>query len=498
MERRPNIVLFVPDSYRGDVLAHQGNPAALTPNLDRIVEGDAVSYSRAFAQNPVCTPSRCSFMTGWYPHVHGHRSMRNMLKEHEPSLLSVFRREGYYTWWSGKNDLVAVGEKGDYLKYCEGKFDDKAARERGAYADEMPWRMPPPVSPDDPRSGAFYRGVMTRDDEGEPHYDTDTARVLAAVDMIRERPDDRPFFCFLPLNIPHPAYLARQDLHDAIDPDLLPPRIPLPGEGANLPPVLDAMRAAYHSDEITDDMWREVKRIYYAMCAEVDALFGKVIDALIDEGIYDDTWVLFFSDHGDFTGDYGLPEKTHATLQDSLVRVPLVVKPPKGVPLKPGKRDSLVELVDVSATLYDMLGIEPGYDTQGRSLRDSLAGDETALRDAVFAEVGGRRGEEAFVNKEVNQRPPDSFYGRQGRAAISHHLAGSHAVMCRTDRYKYVRRVYTGHHELFDLEVDPDEMQNLSGHPEVAEVEAEMRERLLDFMLRTADVLPHEHDSRKV
>ena len=98
--KRPNIVLFVPDSYRGDVLGHQNNAAALTPNLDALVASDAVSYGNAFAQNPVCTPSRCSFMTGWYPHVHGHRSMHNMLKEHEPSLLTVLQREGYYIWYA--------------------------------------------------------------------------------------------------------------------------------------------------------------------------------------------------------------------------------------------------------------------------------------------------------------------------------------------------------------------------------------------------------------
>ncbi len=124
-DRKPNIVMFVPDSYRGDMLGYQGNAGALTPNLDALVASDGVSYSNAFAQNPVCTPSRCSFMTGWYPHVHGHRSMRNMLKEHEPSLLTVLRREGYTIWWGGKNDLVRVREPEDYLRYCAEKFDPK-------------------------------------------------------------------------------------------------------------------------------------------------------------------------------------------------------------------------------------------------------------------------------------------------------------------------------------------------------------------------------------
>ncbi len=67
MPKRPHIIIFNPDQWRGDVMGHLGNPAAVTPNLDEIVESDAVSFRHAFCQNPVCTPSRCSFMTGWYP-----------------------------------------------------------------------------------------------------------------------------------------------------------------------------------------------------------------------------------------------------------------------------------------------------------------------------------------------------------------------------------------------------------------------------------------------
>ncbi|MCK5801997.1 MAG: sulfatase-like hydrolase/transferase [Lentisphaeria bacterium] len=493
MKKKPNIVMFVPDSYRGDVLGHQGNAGALTPNLDTIVADDAVSYSNAFAQNPVCTPSRCSFMTGWYPHVHGHRSMINMLKEHEPSLLTVLKQEGYYIWWGGKNDLVRVHRREDYLRYCDEKFSPG-----GKYTEFMEYKQPPALAPDDPRHGAFYKGVLTRDDEGAKHWDGDTACVLGAVDMIKNRPSDQPFFCYLPLSKPHPAYYAEEDYYNAIELDSLPPRIPNPAKDANLPEILAGLRAEYRSDDITEDMWRDVKRIYYAMCAKIDGLFGMVVDALKEEGLYDDTWILFFSDHGDFTGDYSLPEKVHTNMPDCLVRVPLVIKPPATVPAKHGNRQHLTELLDITATLYDLLDIEPGYAHQGTSLRDSLAGDETAIHDAVFAEVGGRKGEEAFRNKQVLDMPPTSFYARQGKVALPCHLEGSHAVMCRTTKHKYVRRYYTGHHELFDLEADPGETRNLSGHPDYADVERQLAMRLLDFFMHTGDVLPYEADSRRI
>lgn len=108
MSKRPHVVIFNPDSYRGDVLGHLDNPAAVTPALDALVADGAVSYANAFAQSPVCTPSRCSYMTGWYPHTHGHRSMKHMLNDHEPNLLTVLRGEGYHVWWGGKNDLVDI------------------------------------------------------------------------------------------------------------------------------------------------------------------------------------------------------------------------------------------------------------------------------------------------------------------------------------------------------------------------------------------------------
>ena len=120
MSERPHIVVFNPDQWRGDVIGHLGNPAAVTPNLDNLVRTDAVSFRNAFCQNPVCTPSRCSFMTGWYPHVRGHRTMFHMLRgPDEPVLLKRMKEAGYFVWWGGKNDLVPA-QRG-YEDYCDVK-----------------------------------------------------------------------------------------------------------------------------------------------------------------------------------------------------------------------------------------------------------------------------------------------------------------------------------------------------------------------------------------
>ena len=107
---RPNIIIFNPDEMRSDALGHLGNPAAHTPFLDQLAAAEAVSFSSAFCQNPVCVPSRCSFTTGLYPHVNGHRTMAHLLHEGEETIFSELKENGYYVWMNARNDLIAAQE----------------------------------------------------------------------------------------------------------------------------------------------------------------------------------------------------------------------------------------------------------------------------------------------------------------------------------------------------------------------------------------------------
>ena len=139
MSRQPHVLLFNPDQWRGDVLGHLGNPGAVTPALDAFAR-DAVSFRSAFCQNPVCTPSRCSFMTGWYPHVHGHRTMHHMLRPHEPMLLRTLKEAGYFVWWGGKNDVVPA--EGGFEAFCDEKYRPPVPPAR-----QVRPSPPPPPSP---------------------------------------------------------------------------------------------------------------------------------------------------------------------------------------------------------------------------------------------------------------------------------------------------------------------------------------------------------------
>ena len=151
MADKPHIIIFNPDQWRGDALGHVGHPAVQTPNLDCLAASDAVSFRHAFVQATVCTPSRCSFMTGWYPHVRGHRTMHHMLNPvlGETNVLQVLRNNGYTVWWGGKNDLVP-GQLG-FEDHCDVYFRPEpkdyarwgVTPQVGSHGGDLSWRGEP-------------------------------------------------------------------------------------------------------------------------------------------------------------------------------------------------------------------------------------------------------------------------------------------------------------------------------------------------------------------
>lgn len=497
---RPDLIIFNPDQWRGDVLGHAGNPAAATPAIDRLVREEAVSFSRAFCQNPVCTPSRCSFMSGWYPHVRGHRTMHHMLHSewNEPNLLRILKQHGYFVWWGGKNDLVPG--QADLSPYCDVRFEPTAADYRrwgctpraGSHGGDLAWRG----GPDGDNFYSFFKGRLERGDE--PYYcDHDWAMVLGAIDFLRAYRGPQPLCIYLPLTYPHPPYCVEEPWYGGIDRGALPRRIPAPADEAGKPSILGGIRRGQGLQGWSEARWSELRATYYGMCARVDHQFGLLAAALRDCGRYDDAAIFLFSDHGDFTGDYGLVEKTQNTFEDCLTRVPLIVKPPAGAALTPRVCDALVELVDFTATVYDLTGIDPGYDHFGRSLLPLLSGSGGG-RDAVFCEGGRRLGEvQASERESASAAGPRGLYAPRIRLQVQldapYH---GKAAMCRTAAHKYVRRLYE-QDELYDLALDPGEQRNVVDQPAYREVLGELRLRLLRWYQETCDVVPRAADRRR-
>jgi arylsulfatase A-like enzyme len=489
MTKRPHIVIFSPDQWRGDVLGHIGNRAAVTPNLDRMAETDGVSFRWAFCQNTVCTPSRCSFMSGWYTHVRGHRTMHHMMRQGEPVLLRTLKENGYYVWWGGKNDLVP-GQHG-YDDYCHVKYKAERVRYPNLHRYDE-WRG----EPGSDTYYSFYHGRLVQDDDEEHYLDGDWANVLGAIEFVRNAPQDQPLCIYLPLGYPHPPYAVEDPYYSMIDRSTLPPRVPTPEDWSGKPSLLKGIYERQNLQGWTEERWAALRATYYGMCARVDAQFGLLMEALREAGMYEDTAVFFFSDHGDLTGDYGLVEKTQNTFEDCLSRVPFLIKPPSWVPVQPRVSEALVELIDFSATVEALTSIEPAHTHFGRSLLPVLAGETDTHRDAVFCEGGRLHGETHCMEKESTayQNPSGLYWPRltlQSQEGPEH----TKAVMCRTSEFKYVRRLYESD-ELYDLRADPGEGHNRIDDPSLAGVLAELKERLLTFYLETADVVPHDTDGR--
>ena len=489
--KRPHVVLFNPDQWRGDALGHMGNPAAQTPVLDAWVQSDAVSFRNAFCQNPVCTPSRCSFMTGWYPHVRGHRTMFNMLKPDEPCLLRTLKDDGYYVWWGGKNDLVPA--QNGFDDYCDVKYAPDIA-------PRPPWMMDAAAGlRGEPGSDTFYSFMVGKLKTGEDGYypDRDWANIHGAIDAIHHRPDDQPLCIYLPLTYPHPPYGVEDPWFSRIDRGALPERIPATADPSTKPSLLKGIRERQNLQGWTEDRWDELRATYLGMCARVDYQFGLLLQALRDAGIYDDTLIVMFSDHGDFTGDYGIVEKTQNTFEDCLTNVPLIIKPPKGVPVMPRITDALVELIDIPATVEAVTGIAPQHTHFGKSLLPVLAGETDDLRDAVFCE-GGRLTHEMHASEMHSLGASDStnLYWPRVNLQVTDPVAHTKATMCRTATHKYVRRLYE-QDELYDLMADPREEQNRIDDPALRDVRYALQDRMLTHYQETADVVPFAADARQ-
>jgi len=468
-----NVLIINTDSMRADAMGHLGNPATHTPTLDALAQ-EGVSFSNAFCQNPVCVPSRCSFMTGLYPHVHGHRTMGHLQQPWEENLFSDFRSAGYRTISSHRGDLMA----GQYPKYHKALIDE--------YIKVWPKKPLKYYFPaHEPGDHSFMGGIVP----DRFARDMDDLIVEGAVRSIKANAKrGQPFFLFVGLMLPHPPYQIERKYYDLIDPSKLPSCVPTLQDSDGKPRMERGLRDCLAVDENKFD---DIRRTYLAMCAKADDQVGMLLDALKSAGVYDDTVVLFFSDHGDYTGDFGLVEKSQNCFPDCLVRVPLLIKPPRDTKIDPGVNESLAELTDIAATCADLAGIAIERPHFSRSLLQTMQNKNISHREFVCCE-GGRLPGETQAREFENVNPDDHYYPRLSLQALEDGTHGK-GVMLRTKTYKYVRRMEEPD-EFYDLA--KGERQNLIDEPAYAGEIAQAKCWMLDWLIATCDVVPKRVDSR--
>lgn len=331
---------------------------------------------------------------------------------------------------------------------------------------------------------------METDGDGR-YYDSDASCVAALKRRILSHDGEKPLCAFLGLLAPHPPYGVEAPYFQSIDRNRLPKRVKI-SDDANKSDMLMGLRALYGMKDWTEDRFDELRATYLGMCMKVDAFYGEIVSALKTAGMYEDTLLVFLSDHGDYTGDYDVVEKAQNTFEDCITNVPLLIKPPKWARVSPGTTPALTELVDFYATVLDYGQLQAPETHFGNSLRPVIENRHVENRTFVCCE-GGRRRDEAHCNSAAkNAGPENPYYPRfqmQGRDAC---VKGT---MIRDRQFKYIYRA-EGQDELYDLIKDPKEVENLAGREAYAEEVLQRKMKLLSWYQSTCDLVPQKPDQR--
>ncbi|MBI4977693.1 MAG: sulfatase-like hydrolase/transferase [Spirochaetes bacterium] len=476
-----NFIIFNPDECRAESAGCYGHPLAPTPNLDRLAS-EGVRFDQCHVQHTVCTPSRASFMTGWYPHVRGHRTLWHSLRPDEPNLLRYMKNAGYDVLIGGKNDMLSPESTFDSV--TDWNLGARSTRYKPGKGGMQEYGI------DDPRYYSFLHKPGASEIE-ELH---DFRSVDGAIQFLKSKPA-KPFVIFLPISFPHCPYWAPGKWHDLIEPEKLPPLRPkdMPGK-----PDFHALIRQYRRlGEIDEAMLRKINAVYLGMIGVVDHMLGELMQTLADTGLDKDTATFFFSDHGDYAGDYGLVEKWPSGLEDVLTRVPFVAKVPGNKAGHVVKEQ--VEMFDMMATIMDLAGVKAEHTHFAQSLVPQLNGAAGDKERAVFAEGGydthepncfeGRPGTDQGLRTKTNIYYPKALQQQEHPESVCR------ATMIRTMEYKLIRRP-NGISELYDLTNDPQELNNRHDDPAYESARSALEKRMLDWYIHTADVVPHNDDPR--
>jgi arylsulfatase A-like enzyme len=484
-DKKMNFIFFFPDEMRAESLGCYGHSAVKTPNFDKLAS-EGVRFEQCHVQNTVCSPSRCSLMTGLYPHVSGHRTLWHLLRPHEPSLFRYMKQAGYRIKWFGKNHLYSD----TYLQEILGDdaFQDADELMRAFQGN---FKKKNPFSASDPRFHSF----LMEPEEGDVHSTETAEAIRKAIHFLgSEEAKEQPFMLYLPTLLPHAPYVVPEPYHSMYDPKSLPAL--RPAGLTNKPAFHEYIRKYRRLDQLTDDTLERIHAVYLGMISYVDWAFGELMQALEESGLASSTTVIVSSDHGDYSGDYGLVEKWPNGMEDVLTRVPLLIR-------SPGNRaghevKEQVELFDIMATVMDLAGIKAGHDHFAQSLVPQLNGEDGDPERAIFAEGGyDPREPHCFEGDPVRDAwfasNQESVYYPKARQQQEEPQSVSRTTMMRTLEYKLIRRKKE-RSELYDLRKDPLELSNVYDAPEYGTVRADMESRMLDWYLHTSDTVPRDSD----
>ena len=466
MERsRPNVVLLMCDQMRWDAAGFAGSPIVQTPHLDRLAEG-GVCFENAYCASPVCSPARASWLTGLYPHAHlqlqnyGPRRMGQFgcyLPVDRVTIGDVLKGAGY------RCGMVGPWHLGDDHRPQHG-FDDfwRTYRYLGDYPDPLfdyfEQEEVANLYLSDVPGMTQYGNILEFGTIADPRQQRTTWTIDRSIDFIQQE-HDAPFFLFASVKDPHPRILVPPELLE-LYPEEQMPLPPSLRDPLDRKPKFQTRGKFRIPSTVTDDEFRRMTAYYYALITHIDDQVGRLLNALETQNLINNTIVVFMSDHGELLGDHGYTEK--CLMYEASVRVPCLLCWPGNLPA--GLRVTTPFAgVDLMPTLLALVDGTPPAPIDGRSVAEAILNNREPEHQPIFAEIASL----------------DAIYHN---AQAPEQLAAH--VMMYDGRWKYIQNRFDID-ELYDLQTDPDEMQNIANHPEHQSRIASMRQQTAEMVCHT-------------
>lgn len=453
-----NVLQVISDQHQAACMGCEEHRQAITPHMDRLAR-EGMRFSTAYAQNPICTPSRVSILSGQYCHNHGFYALEGPNPTHLQSFLGHFRAHGYRTAAVGKLHLPNVPSDwirdhvdlfGEYLAQYRFNAYHQWARAEGFF-DEIDWGRIPELPGFQQHEARASRLSFEQSVEGF---------TVAEATRFIQGCGQQPWAAQVSLFRPHQCYTPAKRFWDMYDGDLEPP-IGLLDDASHRPPHFRRMVEEYRTGqgqfEPRDfESWaRRVWRGYLASITHCDHALGVLIEFLEKIGQLDRTIIIYHSDHGAYSGTYGVPEKAPGICSEAVCRVPMIWRVPG---ITPAGRvcNQLVENVDLAPTLTELCELPPMPSVDGVSLTPLLKGKDQPVKNLAVTEN--------MWSKAI-----------------------------RWDRWRFVHyqpEMFDGEDvgELYDLSKDPHERVNLYHDPGHRPVVEQSRRLLLEWLIRTQRV----------
>jgi len=436
---RPNILVIMSDEHNASVLGCNGNAIIRTPHLDTLA-AEGVCFQNCYCNSPLCVPSRMTFTAGKYISRTGAWNNDCWLPSDDyPSVARVMTAAGYDSVLCGKMHYDSTRRYG--FREVGGNMNASFKTGHGGRraADDL---EPTPGISD--RFDDFHPG------EHSHVLDHDRAVTAGTVEFIKSHTaSDKPFFMVAGYLAPHFPLIVPEEYWDAYKGNVPMPTIP-DGFLDRLPLNYKHLRIGFNVEDVPHDIVRKGRELYYGLTQWLDNEVGKVLAALAQSPMADNTVILYTTDHGENMGEHGLWWKN--CLYDSAARIPLIMRWPKRWGGGQHRRGAC-SMVDVVQTIVELGGGHAPEDWDGDSMLAWLDDASASWKDMAVSE----------------------YY--------AHNIASGYAML-RAAQFKYVYHTapdasHAAQRELYDMEADPGEFNNLATDPQFADRVAAMHAALV-------------------